>query len=191
MTILATFALSSCPTFLSQGSMSIWTIWENSAPQKDSSVHMGRERGLRIFLSYSLSRPMCVTYKTAGKQPLSFDFLSMTHDKTKDKSHAAFWSARTWQKLQQQLWGMVVGRVAVGGPGGIRYHGKHICMVQSIQLKRIFCTGQLFLAVQNSSIGDLVTQVSHSLTVLLLLTYKERPMRPVTFETFDQSDEET
>ena len=34
----------------------------------------------------------------------------------------------------------------------------------------------IFLAVQNSSIGDLVTQsVSHSLTVLLLLTYKERP----------------
>ena len=30
----------------------------------------------------------------------------------------------------------------------------------------------MFLAVQNSSIGDLVT---HSLRVLLLLTYKERP----------------
>ena len=27
--------------------------------------------------------------------------------------------------------------------------------------------------------------------VLLLLTYKEWPKRPVTFETFDQSDEET
>ena len=46
----------------------------------------------------------------------------------------------------------------------------------------------LFLAVQNSSIGDLVT---HSLTdwgYLLLLRYKERLL---TFETFDQSDEET
>ena len=49
-----------------------------------------------------------------------------------------------------------------------------------------------FLAVQNSSLGDLVTHsVTHSLRVLLLLTYKERPERPVTFETFDQSDEET
>ena len=27
--------------------------------------------------------------------------------------------------------------------------------------------------------------------LLLLLTYKERPLRPVTFETFDESDEET
>ena len=50
----------------------------------------------------------------------------------------------------------------------------------------------LFLAVQNSSIGDLVTHsLTESLTVLLLLRYKERPQRPVTFETFDQSDEET
>ena len=48
------------------------------------------------------------------------------------------------------------------------------------------------LAVQNSSIGDLVTHsLTHSLTVLLLLTYSERPQRLVTFETFDQSDEET
>jgi len=54
----------------------------------------------------------------------------------------------------------------------------------------------VFLAVQNSSIGDLVTHslthsVSQSLRVLLLLWYKERPQRPVTFETSDQSDEET
>ena len=34
-----------------------------------------------------------------------------------------------------------------------------------------------FLVVRNSSIGDLVTQ---SLTVLLLLTYKERPTTLVT-----------
>ena len=47
----------------------------------------------------------------------------------------------------------------------------------------------LFLAVQNSSIGDLL--VTHSVTVLLLLTYKERPQRLVTFETFDQIDEES
>ena len=53
-------------------------------------------------------------------------------------------------------------------------------------------TGKCFLAVQNSSIGDLVTHwVTDWLTVLLLLRYKERPERPVTFETFDQSDEET
>ena len=49
-----------------------------------------------------------------------------------------------------------------------------------------------FLAVQNSSIGDLVT---HSLTQwlrhLLFFDIKERPYRPVTFETFDHSDEET
>ena len=46
-----------------------------------------------------------------------------------------------------------------------------------------------FLAVHNSSIGDLVT---HWLTdSLLLLTYKEQPKRLVTFEKFDQSDEET
>ena len=45
-----------------------------------------------------------------------------------------------------------------------------------------------FLAVHNSLIGDLAT---HSLSVLLILTYKERPKRPLTFETFDQSDEET
>ena len=49
-----------------------------------------------------------------------------------------------------------------------------------------------FLAVQNSSIGDLVTHwLTDSLTVLYWLRYKERPQRPVTFETFDQSDEET
>ena len=35
MTILATFALSSCPTFLSQGSMSIWTIWD---PDPDKNI---------------------------------------------------------------------------------------------------------------------------------------------------------
>ena len=49
-----------------------------------------------------------------------------------------------------------------------------------------------FLAVQNSSIGDLVTQsLTHWLTVLYWLTYKERPKRLMTFETFDWSDEET
>ena len=57
-------------------------------------------------------------------------------------------------------------------------------------LKTSLCS---FLAVQNSSIGDLVT---HSLTQSVTegtstLTYKERPYRPVTFETFYQSDEET
>ena len=50
----------------------------------------------------------------------------------------------------------------------------------------------MFLAVQNSSIGDLVAHsltqsLTHSLRVLLLLTLQ----RLVTFETFDQSDEET
>ena len=54
----------------------------------------------------------------------------------------------------------------------------------------------MFLAVQNSSIGDLVTHwltdsITDSLTVLLLLTYKERPKRLVNFETLYQSDEET
>ena len=45
----------------------------------------------------------------------------------------------------------------------------------------------LFLAVQNSSIGDLVT---HSVTEsLLLLPYKEKSQRLVTIETFDQSDD--
>ena len=54
-----------------------------------------------------------------------------------------------------------------------------------------------FLAVQNSSIGDLVTHwLSHSLTHslshwLLLLPYKEQSLRLATIETFDQSDEET
>ena len=47
----------------------------------------------------------------------------------------------------------------------------------------------LFLAVQNSSIGDLVTQsVSHS---LLLLPYKEQSKTLATIDTFDQSDEVT
>ena len=46
-----------------------------------------------------------------------------------------------------------------------------------------------FLAVHNSSIGDLVT---NSLTdSLLLLPYKEQSWRLATIETFDQSDEET
>ena len=49
----------------------------------------------------------------------------------------------------------------------------------------------LFLAVQNSSIGDLSLTHSVTVTVLLLLTYKERPQKLVTFETLDQSDEET
>ena len=43
-----------------------------------------------------------------------------------------------------------------------------------------------FLAVQNSSLGDLVTHsLTHSLTVLLLLRHKEQSQRLVTFETFD------
>ena len=49
----------------------------------------------------------------------------------------------------------------------------------------------LFSAVQNSSIGDLVT---HSLTHWLsdlILTLQSDPWGLVTFETFDQSDEET
>ena len=50
-----------------------------------------------------------------------------------------------------------------------------------------------FLAVQNSSIGDLVTHsLTHSLTEgTFTFDIKERPQRPVTFETFHQSDEET
>ena len=48
-----------------------------------------------------------------------------------------------------------------------------------------------FLAVQNSSIGDLVTQsLTHS-GYLLLFGYKEQPKRHVTFEIIDQSDEKT
>ena len=39
------------------------------------------------------------------------------------------------------------------------------------------------------TLGDWLTD--SSLRVLLLLTYKEQPERPVTFGTFDQSDEET
>ena len=49
-----------------------------------------------------------------------------------------------------------------------------------------------FLAVQNSSIGDLVTDSltesltdSLTVTVLLLLTHKEQHQRLVTFETSD------
>ena len=39
-----------------------------------------------------------------------------------------------------------------------------------------------FLSVQNSQLGDLVTQsLTHWLNVLLLLRYKERPLRPVTW----------
>ena len=59
-----------------------------------------------------------------------------------------------------------------------------------------FATDTQFLAVQNSSIGDLVpwlvgwTQLtlSHG---LLLFDIKERPERLVTFQTFHQRDEET
>ena len=52
--------------------------------------------------------------------------------------------------------------------------------------------GEWFLAVKNSSMGDLVTDlVSHSLRVLLLLTYKEEPWRLVTFETPNHIDGET
>ena len=53
------------------------------------------------------------------------------------------------------------------------------------------------LAVQNSSIGDLVTHsLTQSLTQsvthsLLLLPYKEQSKTLATIETFDQSDEET
>jgi len=56
-----------------------------------------------------------------------------------------------------------------------------------------FCPSRnyVFLAVQNSSIDDLVTDsltdsLTESLTVLLLLTYKEQHQRLVTFETSDQ-----
>ena len=49
-----------------------------------------------------------------------------------------------------------------------------------------------FLAIQNSSIGDLVNHsLSHSVTVLLLLTNKEQPQRLATFETSDQRDDLT
>ena len=56
-----------------------------------------------------------------------------------------------------------------------------------------FKVGFEFLAVQNSSIGDLVTDsLTHSLTQsLLLLPYKEQSLRLATIETFDQNDEET
>ena len=47
----------------------------------------------------------------------------------------------------------------------------------------------MFLAVHNSSIGDLVTDWLSE--PLLILEHKELPLRPVTFEIFDQSDEET
>ena len=51
-----------------------------------------------------------------------------------------------------------------------------------------------FLAVQNSSIGDLVTDsltdsLSHSRT--FTFDIKEQPERLVTFQTFHQRDEET
>ena len=47
-----------------------------------------------------------------------------------------------------------------------------------------------FLAVHNRSIGDLVTNwLTQSLTFTFDIT--ERPKRLVTFETFDQSDQET
>ena len=50
----------------------------------------------------------------------------------------------------------------------------------------------LFLAVQNSSIGDIVTDsLTHSLTGLLLLILQSDPRELVTFETFVQSDEKT
>ena len=73
--------------------------------------------------------------------------------------------------------------------GVILYYGVILCFVVILCYGVSFCYG--FLSVQNSSIGDLVTQsVSQSLRVLLLLTNKERPLkRHVTFETFDQSDE--
>ena len=49
--------------------------------------------------------------------------------------------------------------------------------------------GKVFKAVQNSSNQTLSND---SLRVLLLLTYniQQRPLRPATFETFDQSDED-
>ena len=53
---------------------------------------------------------------------------------------------------------------------------------------------ELFLAVQNSSIGDLVTHsLTHSVTESRTFTFdiKERPERLVTFQTFYQRDEET
>ena len=69
---------------------------------------------------------------------------------------------------------------------------KILSEVKSLHIARLGYINVSFLAVQNSSIGDLVTHsLTESLTVLLLLRYKERPQRPVTFETFDQSDEET
>ena len=50
----------------------------------------------------------------------------------------------------------------------------------------------LFSYFQLSKTAQQVTlSLTNSLRVLLLLTYKERPQRPVTFETFGQSDEET
>ena len=49
--------------------------------------------------------------------------------------------------------------------------------------------GSLFLAVQ--TVSETALYLPLSLRVLLLLTYKERPLRSVTFETFDQSDKET
>ena len=57
-----------------------------------------------------------------------------------------------------------------------------ICTPQKIWWVNISSSS---LAVQNSSIGDLVTHwLTQLLTVLLLLTCKERPWRPVTFEIF-------
>ena len=55
----------------------------------------------------------------------------------------------------------------------------------------------MFLAVQNSSIGDLVTHsLTHSVTDSLTegtftFDITDRPKRLATVETFDQSDEET
>ena len=65
--------------------------------------------------------------------------------------------------------------------------GYHCCFY----IASVHITPKL-LAVLNSSIGDLVADwLTHSLRVVLLLTYKEQPQRPVTLKAFDQSDEKT
>ena len=65
--------------------------------------------------------------------------------------------------------------------------GYHCCFY----IASVYITPKL-LAVLNSSIGDLVADwLTHSLRVVLLLTYKEQPQRPVTLKAFDQSDEKT
>ena len=69
---------------------------------------------------------------------------------------------------------------------------KWSCVICKLQIYLYFpfiFTNTLFLAVQNSSIGDLVTD---SLTKgTYTFDIQRATLRPVTFETFDQSDEET